>query len=81
MGVSTTVTKEYSCDKCHAVIGEGDVYRGDEIVLWSDRDVIATADVGLEITIPYSSQPNVCCRKCAVILLRMFADRIEKEQK
>lgn len=79
MGVSTSIIKKYSCDKCHSQLDESQVYSGDEIVLWQNRDVIATAYLGLEIDIPYSSQPNVCCKKCAADLLVAFADRLKED--
>ena len=79
MGVVTKQVRQYSCDRCHSVIDESQVYSGDEIVLWSNRDVIATANLRLEIDIPYSSQPNACCRKCALVLLREFTNKLEAD--
>lgn len=75
MGVTVETHNRYTCDNCHKELRQEEVYEGDKVVLWSDRDVTATAAIQLSICIPYSSQPNVCCKACAAKLLDQFLAR------
>lgn len=75
MGVSIEQRSRYMCDDCKQEIRQDEVYEGDTLVLWSDRDVTATASIRLSILIPYSSQPNICCKRCAARLLDRFLAR------
>lgn len=77
MGITTVTTTQYECDVCRNGISEADAFHSDQIVIWSDRDVTTSVEIGLSLTIPYSQQPNICCRPCAATLLRRCADGLE----
>lgn len=76
MGITTRTVQQYSCDVCRKDIPESEVYSGDRVTLWSDRDVVATAAVELSLVIPYAPGPSICCKACAATLIRQFAARL-----
>lgn len=45
MGITTRTVQQYSCDVYRKDIPESEVYSGDRVTLWSDRDVVATAAI------------------------------------
>lgn len=79
MGVASVTVKKYECDLCHKEIGVDDWFRAGEVMLWQDRDVCARAIVSLLVEIDYSTPPNVCCKACAVKVLRQLTDKLERE--
>jgi hypothetical protein len=76
MGITTRTVQQYSCDVCRKDIPESEVFSGDRMALWGDRDVVATAAIELSVVIPYASRPRICCKACAGRLIRQFADRL-----
>ena len=76
MGITTRTVQQYSCDVCRKDIPESEVFSGDRMALWGDRDVVATAAIELSVVIPYASGPRICCKACAGRLIRQFADRL-----
>lgn len=67
------------CDVCHKQIGEDEVFKYAQVILWQDRDVQARAGVTIALEIGYSTPPNVCCKPCAASILRRAADNVERE--
>lgn len=79
MAIKTTTITQYECDLCASEIAEEQVFKGTQLTMWRDRDVTASLDVSMALTIDYVTTKGVVCKRCAALRFREIADKVEKE--
>lgn len=65
----------YICDICKARMKTA--YQGENVTLWTDRDVTARARIHIDFSISYAAYSNDICDKCAVGLLEKHIETLK----